>query len=37
MTWHWLSPVPGQKFARPLDSMIVDARQDVGKPVDRYR
>lgn len=32
MTRHWLSPVPGQKLTEPLDSMIVDAGQHVGKP-----
>src|SRR6478735_4954521 len=32
MIRHWLSPVPGQKLTQPLDSMIVDASQHVGKP-----
>src|SRR6478752_10019632 len=32
MIRHWLSPVPGQKLTQPLDSMIVDASQHIGKP-----
>jgi hypothetical protein len=32
MTRHWLSPVPGRDLTQPLDSTIVDARQDVSKP-----
>jgi hypothetical protein len=32
MVRHGLSPVPGQKLTQPLDSMIIDAREDVGEP-----
>src|SRR6266436_3015831 len=31
-TWHGLSPVPGQKLIQPVDSVVIDAREHVGKP-----
>src|ERR1700719_1688662 len=32
MAWHGLSPVPGQKLIQPVDSMVVDAGENVGEP-----